>query len=323
MATFQPHNSSRAPENSVIVHASKSWFSAVRNGQFDFFEKLGKRALEEGFTPLLVREETPKSAKLLAKPHVHILCGNRLPTQHKALFAMPTYVWGFWYLDPKGIHWNSSLVDEAFVPDAIDLKTARYFFNGVSGYMLRENVSKFSQNARAPDGAKAAKAVIFLQEIDKYKRPVHYLKTEEIIQTVASSTDGIVYVKPHPAHTPEHKAKYLEICKQHPNIVVSNQSVHDLSAMSNVVISQNSAAGFEAIMQKKPIITCGQTDYHHATVVAKSKTDLEHALESAPDSQKGFPFEKYFYWFLGLHMLEAQKPEFEDRVWSRIRAYMP
>ena len=167
MAVFKPHNSSKAPGNSVIVHASKSWFSAIKNGQFEFFDKLGRKAIDEGFTPLLVREETPKSAKLLCNRHVHILCGSRLPTDHKVFFAMPTYIWGFWYFDPNGVYWNSSLVENRFVPEAIDYKEAAYFFNGVSGYMLRENVSKFSQTPRDTSGLGKANAVIFLQEIDK------------------------------------------------------------------------------------------------------------------------------------------------------------
>ncbi len=319
MAAFRPHHSSKAPSNSVIVHASDSWFAAIRNGQFDFFEKLGKSALEQGYFTLLVKDGTPKSTKLLDAEHVHILCGSRLPTHHSVHYAMPSYIYGFWYFDPEGVHWNSSLCEKQFLPDTIDFKKAEYFFNGVSGYMLRENVSKFSQNPREKGNLKKAKAVIFLQEIDRYKRPIHYLTTAEIIQTVAMSTSETVYVKPHPAHTSENEKSYLEICSQFPNVEVSNHSVHDLSAVSEVVVSQNSAAGFEAIMQKKPIITCGQTDYHHATVVTKSKRTLELALQTAPDSQKEFPFEKYFYWFLGLHMLEVQKTEFENRVWSRIR----
>ncbi len=323
MAFFKRHNTSKAPKNSVIVHASQSWFPAINKGRFDFFEKLGKKALTEGFSPLLVDADTPKSEKLLQNDHVHILCGSRLPTHHNAFFAMPTYIWGFWYFDRMGINWNSSLATAPFLPDSIDLKEARYFFNGVSGYMLRENVSKFSQQPRTLGHLPDAKAVIFLQEIDRYKRPVHYLNTQEMLQTVAQAADGIVYVKPHPAHTPEYETEILKICNQLPNVVISHESVHDLAAKSAVVVSQNSAAGFEAIMQRKPIITCAQSDYHHATIVVKSKAELKQALFSAVETQKAFPFEKYFYWFLGRHMLEPQKEDFEDRIWTRILAHQP
>ena len=42
----------------------------------------------------------------------------------------------------------------------------KYFFDGVSGYMLRHNVSKFSQLKLAKHLPEPARAVIYLQEIE-------------------------------------------------------------------------------------------------------------------------------------------------------------
>jgi hypothetical protein len=74
-----------------------------------------------------------------------------------------------------------------FSPDEIDFDDAKYFFDGVSGFMLRENKSKFTQKPRWTNDLDPAQAVIFLQDVDRYKNPILYLKTEQMIKIVANS----------------------------------------------------------------------------------------------------------------------------------------
>jgi hypothetical protein len=86
-----------------------------------------------------------------------------------------------------------------------------------------------------------------------------------------------------------------------------------------MVVTQNSAAGFEALMQKRCVITCGKSDFWHATLTPRKESDLREALRFGPEAMADFPFEKYLYWFLDRNCLEPAKDEFIKRAWTRIR----
>lgn len=305
---------------SLIVHASESWYDDVVSGRFDFFEKLAAKAQAEGRTTGLMRAKGAASVAALRQAgHVHVLIGPRQPVGPGVLHAHPGYLRGFWYLDPAGVNMDSSLLRAVFDPAAIDAKAARYFFDGVSGWNLRENVSKFPQAARG--ALPPAFAVVFLQEIEHFANPAHYIDTQKILKLVAREADGRrVYVKLHPAQGDATRAMVAQMLRKAGNLQLSAASIHDLAQASDLVVTQNSAAGFEALMQRKPVITCARCDYHHATVVAKRPAQLVQALHVAAQVQAGFAFEKYLYWFLAQQLLEPAKPEFADRVWARVMA---
>ncbi|OYU41003.1 MAG: hypothetical protein CFE33_02705 [Pseudorhodobacter sp. PARRP1] len=303
---------------SLIVHAGESWYQDVAAGRFDFFEKLGVRARSEGMATQLIASGSPESAQLLHdRAHVHILIGPRAPIGPGILHAHPGYLRGFWYLDPVGVNMASSLIRRGFNPDQIDAKAARFFFNGVAGWNLRQNVSKFPQAART--ALPAAFATVFLQDIEHFASPVHYIDSAKMLKLVARAADGTrVYVKLHPMQRAETTAMVQAFARKTANLVISEASVHDLAQASEMVVTQNSAAGFEALMQKKPVITCAVCDYHHATVVAKRPSLLVQVLHTARPSQAEFDYEKYLYWFLSQNLLEPAKPEFADLAWARI-----
>ncbi len=308
----------RPKRPSIIVHAKGSWYSSITHGKFDFFEKLAAHARFRRYDCYVIDADLKESKEILHDRHCHIMVGQTARSDQPAFYAMPSYIWGFWYLDPEGVHWNSSVREMTFNPNQVDAGDAGYFFYGVCGYMLRQNVSKFNQPSRQGTALPPAKATIFLQEIDKYKTPVHYLDTRQMVTAAARSTSETLYVKLHPAQSYRYQQQYLDLCGEFENVVVSDRSIHDLTEASDMVITQNSAAGFEALMQEKPVITCARTDYHHATVVARTEDELADAVQTAPQRQASFPYKQYFYWFLGQQMLEPQKDEFETRAWERI-----
>ncbi|MEM7242640.1 MAG: hypothetical protein AAF429_10695 [Pseudomonadota bacterium] len=305
-------------DRALVVHAYGKRFSAIQEGRVVFFEKLAQYAQREGLPCYLVDQSELASGILQESDHINIIFGPSHADGPNLFHADESYIVGFWYLDPKGVFWNSSLADAEFDPSTIDAKEATYFFNGVTGFMLRENYSKRTQTLRLNAPLDKAKAVIFAQDIENYMTKVHYLTLDQMIETAAQATDETVYVKPHPLYDAHARDALAARCAEFKNVVLSDASVHDLIAASDVVLSQNSAAGFEAFMQKKPVITCGASDYHHGSLVARSSDALKDAIAAAPDIVKSFPYEKYFYWFLHDHMLEVQKPDFAKRAWARL-----
>lgn len=294
----------------LVIHAGETWYDAILDGRFDFFPKL---VAAVGLPATVVRAEKKASSRLIDMGrHLNVVIGPRLPVGPGIWHAHPGYLRGFWYLDPMGVNMQSSLVDARFDPDAVDPQKARWFWNGVTGWHLKRNLSKFPQEARVEGGLPRARAVVFLQEIERYARPVHWIDSLTMVRTAAQA--GRTYVKLHPAQSAEVAAALRDLAAQLPQVELSSASIHDLAAASDVVITQNSAAAFEALMQKKPVITCARCDYHHATVQVRDAEQLADAIETAPARMAGFRHDRFLYWFLGQHLLEPAKAEFAMRA---------
>jgi hypothetical protein len=305
---------------SVVIHAEPNWIKPIREGRFDFFTRLDEKLKHEGVVTHLVDADTRAAKLLLAEDGVHIMVGETPAYGPRILHALPTYLWGFWYLDEVGAFWNSSIRFARFHAEDVDAGKAEYFFNGVSGHMLRENVSKIGQEPRMHQPLQPAAAVVFCQEIETRRDRCHYLTTEQMIRTAAAHRRGArVYVKLHPHQSKAMRRDILAVCNDYPEIRVSEASVHDLIQASEVVVTQNSAAGFEALMQRKPVATCAKSDYWHATLTAKTAADLRDALTFGAEAMADFPFDKYLFWFLDRQCLEPAKDIFPARAWARIR----
>ncbi|MCP3971028.1 MAG: hypothetical protein GY717_12075 [Rhodobacteraceae bacterium] len=311
-AASEPH--------ALVIHAEGSWLKSIQDEKFDFFNKLIEQATRQGVTTRVVAAEGGASKLLLDQDHINIMVGDLPGYGRGRLHAMPTYVWGFWYLDEVGVHWNSSLRFARFCAEEVDFDRARYFFNGVSGHMLRENVSKFPQESRMKNPMQDAAAAIFCQEIEGYRNRSHYLSTEQMIRvTAATCRNERIYVKPHPQQSKTVRKAIMDVAADYQNVTVSDASLHDLTDASRMVVTQNSAAGFEALMQKRCVITCAKSDFWHATLTPKKESDLREALKFGPEAMADFAFEKYLYWFLDRNCLEPAKNDFAKRAWTRIR----
>jgi hypothetical protein len=304
----------------VVIHADDGWLKRIRDGEVDFFSKLSKRLTRENLALRLVAVGGASSRVLMEQDHVQVVVGDRPAYGRNVLHASPAYVWGFWYFDEVGISWNSSLRFAQFCPGQVDATKAEYFFNGVSGHMLRENVSRVAQERREAAPMAEAAAVVYCQEIEGRSDRCHYLSTEVMIRTTAEAhRDDLIYVKLHPHHSKMERLRIMAICSDYTHIKISEASVHDLTQAARVVVTQNSAAGFEALMQKKPVITCARSDFWHATLSPRNVGELGEALRYGAEAMAGFEYEKYLYWFLDRKCLEPQKDEFATRALARIR----
>lgn len=310
----------QARYKSAIIHAYGTWLDALIQNKHDFFTKLTPRLEKEGIASYIVEGGSRTARSLLADPHLHIIVGGPAMYGPGILHAFPSYLWGFWYLDEVGTGWNSSLRFARYSPQDIDRKKANFFFNGVSGFMLRENVSKLRQEPRMDAPLRPATAAIFCQNTEKAPQRSHYLTTEQMIGTASTyDRNAVVYVKPHPDQSKADRRRLLEFCEDYPNVKLSDASIHDLIEAARVVITQNSTTGFEALMQKKPVITCAKSDYWHATLTPRNVPDLKAAIEYGPETMRDFDFAGYFHWFLERNCLEPAKDEFAARAWARIR----
>lgn len=315
-------SANRSGRRMVVIHTDPGWFAPVLDGSDGFWPKLVGELAHQGVETRVVRARS-REAEVLVEPganHVHVSMGDMPGYGANTLHVEQGYIKGFWYLDEVGVFANSSIRLGQFCPERINQGHAEYFFNGVSGWMLRHNVSKAWQPERMADKLDPAHAVVFTQEIEGLAHRTHFMTSEQMIRTAAEFDRGrLVYVKLHPKQSKAARRDLLRVAQDYQNVVVSEASVHDLIEKSRIVITQNSAAGFEALMQKKTVVTCAKADYRHATLTAKNPGDLRDALDYGPDAMGDFPFEKYFYWFLGRNLLEEAKDSFAERAVARIR----
>ncbi len=312
----------RSGRRLLVVHTETGWAEPVAKGSDSFLPKLVAELTGHGIETRMVRART-KTAEILNDPeadHIHITMGDAPAYGRNMLHVEESYIRGFWYLDEIGVYWNSSLRLMPFAPERINAAHAEYFFNGVTGWMLRENVSKAPQPQRLSGHLEPALAVIFTQEIEGLRQRSHYLSNEQMIRTTAEfDRHRPIYVKLHPVQSKAMRRNLLNVAQDYPNVKVADASVHDLIEASSVVVTQNSAAGFEALMQKKPVVTCAKSDYWHATLTAKTAGDLREALAYGADAMADFDYEKYFHWFLNRNLLEEAKENFAERAMARLR----
>lgn len=307
----------------LVIHAGADWYTAIRHGKVSFFQRLAETLAGRGGAMRLVRAGDETSRLLASQELIHLWVGARPvdgPGVGRNWFAGPTHVPGFWQLDQEGIGPRASIRRETFDPAGIANEPAEYFFNGVSGYMLRENVSNLPQPARQQEPLAPAAAAIFLQPERHDRAARRFLDTESMIRAALELREGLpVYVKPHPLATPRETRRVLAPWLGADGLTVTEEaSVHDLAAAARIVLTGNSSAGFEALMQKKPVITCGLADYRHGALTPRNERDLADAIRYGPQMLHDFPFEKFFYWFLGLNALEPQHPDFGRRLWDRL-----
>lgn len=312
----------RAGRRLVVIHATANWLGQVQEGTDKFWPKLVGELAHHGIEVRVVKARS-KPAEILQDPdadHMHIMMGDMPGYAPNTLHVERGYILGFWYLDEIGVWWNSSLRLTQFCPERVHKGHAEYFFNGVSGWMLRENISKLPQAERMPGLLEPAHSVVFTQEIEGFRNRSHYLTNEQMIRTAAEHDRGRrVYVKLHPKQSKATRRDLMAVAQDYQNVSISEASVHDLVEAANVVVTQNGAPGFEALMQKKTVVTCGKADYRHATLTAKTPGDLRDALDFGPDAMADFPYEKFFYWFLHRNLLEQAKDNFAERAFARIR----
>ncbi|MEO0664647.1 MAG: hypothetical protein AAFY97_02820 [Pseudomonadota bacterium] len=308
-------------ERLMVLHAEEGWLEAVTSGTFDFFTKLSAHVEGEAVASVVVTLGSDLSTALLRQSHIHLILGGAAFFAPNVLHVAPAYVWGFWYMDEVGINAASSIRLSAYHPEMVDEGHAEWFFNGVSSWNLQNNVSRSPQTERAPDTLEPAQSVVFCQEIEDRSPREHYLTTEQMVRNAARAAGGgIVYVKPHPTQSEGMRKRLERIADSDPNIRLSDASIHDLIEKSDWVISQNSAAGFEALMQRKRLVVCGPCDYHHAALTAQSEEELRHHLREGAGRLDSFDHARYFAWFLRERCLEPQADGFAQKAWARIKA---
>ncbi|UWP89566.1 hypothetical protein [Aliiroseovarius crassostreae] len=314
-----PNKARATGSRRVVFHADTAWMNSIEAQEHPIFDQIQKAFARRSIPVQRVRLDSPAAAKVLDDPDAaHIMLGDNARFGSRILHLWRAPVWGFWHLDELGAGWQSALRLSEFDASSIDEERATYFFNGVTGYMLRENVSLSVQEERMHGSLQGAKATVFCQASRDDDAQSCYLSSENMIRITAEfDPKALVYVKLDPAIGKDQRRRIMAITQDYQNVRLTDASVHDLVEASDLTVTQNATQGFEALMQKCPVIYCAKSPYWQAALTAKTAGDLREALEFGTLGMFDFPYEKYFYWALVRHGLEPAKEVFVKRFMAR------
>src|SRR5690606_19551086 len=111
------------------------------------------------------------------------------------------------------------------------------------------------------------------------------------------ASGGAVVVKRHPMCRSKEIGEALREAEEAGSIRVSDASIHQLIASARCVVTVNSGVGAEALLQLKPVVTTGRSDYAAATRRVRSQEELYAVLDSGDWVVAGEEQIKQFLWF--------------------------
>lgn len=301
----------------IVFHVPRDWVTD-RAAMLPFYQKLMAGLDQRGIVWRAVaidRDALP--ASLDADDAFHIV--NHGQVRHpRALNAGIAYIYPFWNLDPQGIRAFSSIADMAFRPARIDGDKARAFFHRLRTRLVSTRTSRYDQPQDTGSLPQAQAAVFLQSETHRIVGETCHMDRWTMLDTVLAATTGQVIVKPHPREMDSDVLERLVgLRATHPRLHISMGNIHDILAASDRVVTINSAVGIEAYLHRKPVILCGQSDFHHVATASRDADALEMALRAPPPARQ---YARYVYWYFGRMCINAGSDAMPDQVLRRIRA---
>lgn len=246
---------------------------------------------------------------------------ERSRVQHpRALNCGSAYISPYYVLDPVGTRYLSSIGGLSFDPDLIDPQRALAFQRGLYAAQAVPRKSRYDQPEQrlpVPDGCIA----VFLQsESHREVGEALYVTMRQIVKVLMARDDPRpIVVKPHPRDVDFDTLAWLaQKARKDPRLHILPANIHDILAAASLVVTINSAVGIEAMIHSRPVITCGQADFHHATEVVRARDDIDAAIARAEG--KSWPHAAYLYWFFNENCVSMTSPNLGEDVMRKIRA---
>lgn len=256
-------------------------------------------------------------AEIEADAGFHILNHGRV--QHpRVLNAGLSFVQPFYYMDPWGIRAFSSLGEKVFDPAAIDPAVAAAFHAGLVARLVGGRASRYQQ----PDTVLPVPAgciAVFLQtETHRAVGELCYLTMRRMIKALLDRDDPrAIVVKPHPRDSDLDTLAWLaQKARKDKRLQIVPGNIHDILAACDCAVTINSAVGVEAFLHRKPVVLCGQADFHHCAVTLRDGGQMDAAIAQAMGT--AWAYEAFLYWYFGLNCVSADAPDLVDQVAGRI-----
>lgn len=303
----------------ILFHLPASWLGPFGSGLMPFYAALtaGLQARGIAFDLTALDRETLMQ-QVNSDDVFHIVNHGRF-SHPRLLNAGIAYIYPFWNMDPAGIRAFSSIAALPFDPATIDSAQSTPFFRRLKKRQVGARRSRYDQPIKQTPNLPSGAVALFLQsEAHRIVGETCHLTRWQMLDTVLAGWDGPVIVKPHPRDTdPTTQSELAARAARFDNLHVSTGNIHDILAVADRVVTINSAVGIEAYLHRKPLILCGQSDFHHIAQTAHSPDQLR-AFLTRPVRKRAY--DKFIYWYFAQHCLATTDPALTDRTVARIAA---
>ena len=288
-----------------------------------FYGTLAKALEAEGVAVSVVTLDADQTlARIEADGGHHIVHHARI-RHPRVLNAGKAYIEPFFTLDPWGFRLFSSIAAAPFLPDP-DPSRAAVIFEEIRARMLGARKSHYEQPAAVIDVPSPCIAVFLQTEDNRDVGETCHLTPRQMIKALLERDDPRpVVVKPHPKErTPETLDWLVRQAKKDPRLQIFLGNIHDLLAKADVVVTINSAVGIEAMLHEKPVVLCGDTDFHHICDMVRKRREMDAAIARAEGRAAAgqVPFRAYIGWYYGRMCHDPRAPDFGARVVAKLRA---
>ena len=249
-------------------------------------------------------------------PGFHFVHNGRIE-RPRLLNTGLAYLYPFWYMDPTGIHADSTLTKAPFV--ASDTPGAQRFADRLARRLVASRTSRYSQ----PDHREtfpAGSIAVFLQGWSDPVARVRHMDSRAMLAAVLADTGGYpVVVKPHPQNHDAETAEALHwLTRHHPAVIQTRANVHDILASAALCVTISSAVALEAMLHRVPSVLFGRTDFHHCAETVRTAAGWPAARDRALATP--YPFAGFLHWFLGNGMINAGRGDMIGEVVRRMAA---
>lgn len=268
------------------------------------------------------------STRILPRDHEALRAGpdgahfdlvhNGSVARPQALNLAPAYLAGFYYADPRGIYFESSITDAVFRPEAIAAEYSGPFAADLRRRWVEARQSRHQQPVEVQSIGQGHIAV-FLQDWSDPVERARHMTADQMVRTVVAAAGGReVVVKPHPKNSARETQKIRQwLVRNHPQVRLTGANIHDILAGAAVTVSISSSVALEGMLHRVPAVLFGRSDLHHCAQMVVTPDDWPGALAHA--LTRDWPFDAFLLWFLRRRNLDVSRP-FGDKVLDRMVA---
>lgn len=210
-------------------------------------------------------------------------------------------LYGHFIIDDKGYSgWGSiAEVPLAEVTRDVDQLVADKHWEDLCHDLVSGGRSKYSQAEEAVPSDWKGFVFLPMQVADDTVAQLAWIDTLSLLTALiewAKISGAMVVVKRHPMCRSKEIEGVIEEARNAGYIQVSGANIHNLIARARCVVTVNSGVGAEALLQLRPVITTGRSDYAPATIKARTIEQLYLALEDLESKKVGAAEVRKFLW---------------------------
>jgi hypothetical protein len=261
--------------------------------------------------------------RVAADTGFHLVHAGRV-RHPRVLNSAKAYLPGYYSIDPWGYRMFSATAALPF-PGPTDVPVDQTVLQTLQDRTITHRRSLHRQPAAASEVPAGVIAVFLQAEDDREVGEKCHLTYREMIRALRRRDDPRpIWIKPHPKDRNLESYEFLgRQMHRDRRVALYHGNIHDLLAQAAVVVTINSAVGIEALVHEKPVILCGDCDFHHICETVRSSDQMDAAIARAElRMHKGdWPFAAYLSWFFGQIAVDGRAPDRVDQVLRRVSAH--